>query len=451
MKPNHTSRLLAVCASLALSATAGLHAANIIAFNFTPIGTGLGAAGGGQTFKPSDATEAGSSPTLNLTEFSLWRGTGGTSTSQVSPTTYLVIYNGNPDTATQIGASSNSLNIGLLDAGGTQYRWTFASLSLDATKEYWAVLSNSPTDNNVLQPAGTWLQMSLQTITPNFTGGVSVIASRNKHQTNTTDLRFVATFTSTDAVFAVTSISVTQPDLVGLTFTSQAGKQYEVLSGTDPASITKSEGLVVANGPSTRFTRSAPLAGREFFRVADRGPAPPILAEGFESGDGGFTSANKGSGTEWTHGIPDSSGAGGSVSTGNAGSAKCWATNLGAFAGSGDGGFYTAGTDVCLRSPVLDLTNVTTAVLSFTQAMDIEIGHTAVVNIIDDTSETVMAKIHTSTPDPDTGDSPWQAVAPIPLPAIALGQRVRIEWRFTGDGDDTYLGWYIDDVLVTRQ
>ena len=71
------------------------------------------------------------------------------------------------------------------------------------------------------------------------------------------------------------------------------------------------------------------------------------------------------------------------IITGNAGSANCWATKLGDFDGSGDDGFYFAGTDVFLRSPVIDLTNVAAASLSFAQAMDIEDGHAAVVNIKD--------------------------------------------------------------------
>jgi hypothetical protein len=70
----------------------------------------------------------------------------------------------------------------------------------------------SPTDNNVLQSVtgtGTWLQMSLPTI-----------------------------------------------------------NHDEVLSGSDLSAINKSEGTVAANAARTRFTRTAALTHREFFRVA---------------------------------------------------------------------------------------------------------------------------------------------------------------------------------------
>ena len=38
--------------------------------------------------------------------------------------------------------------------------------------------------------------------------------------------------------------------------------------------------------------------------------------------------------------------------------------------------------------------------------------------------------------------------ATIALPPAALGQPIRLEWRFTG-GTDAFLGWYIDDVTVS--
>ena len=154
----------------------------------------LGSAGGGQAFTPGDAAGAAPQETLDLVEFSMFRGTGGTGNSQHSPTTYLVIYDGDPDTATQVGVSSNFVATSITDFGGTRYTWNFDDLTLDADTEYWAVLSNNPVDDNILQPGGTWLQMSLQTTNDAYPNGVSIIANRNKHNLGVIDLRFVAVF-----------------------------------------------------------------------------------------------------------------------------------------------------------------------------------------------------------------------------------------------------------------
>jgi hypothetical protein len=36
---------------------------------------------------------------------------------------------------------------------------------------------------------------------------------------------------------------------------------------------------------------------------------------------------------------------------------------------------------------------------------------------------------------------------PIPIPAAAIGKKVRVEWVLNGQGTG-YFGWYIDDVSV---
>ena len=68
---------------------------------------------------------------------------------------------------------------------------------------------------------------------------------------------------------------------------------------------------------------------------------------------------------------------------------NCWGTDI------GNPGYYVANTDVSLLSPIIDLTSVTEATLSFALAMDIDpAGHTLVVNIIDDTTEDVWPVKH---------------------------------------------------------
>ena len=132
------------------------------------------------------------------------------------------------------------------------------------------------------------------------------------------------------------------------------------------------------------------------------------------------------------------------MTEGNDGPAQCWGTDI------SNPGFYLAGTDVCLSSSVFTLGDVA-ATLSFAQALDIEglVGHSLVVNIIDDTTDVVIvADIHTSMDD-DITTTNWETVSNIEISGDALGQDVRIEWRFKGADNNGYIGAYIDDVLVT--
>ncbi len=247
--------------------------------------------------------------------------------------------------------------------------------------------------------------------------------------------------------FMITGIVVTQPDTVSITFNSTAGKLYGIDASTTLAGFTPI-GEIVATGPTTVFTRTGVnLLDREFFRVADLGDAPPLLSEDFENGNGGFTTEDKsagGTGSDWQFGTPDSVGFdNNSVQSGNGGSANCWGTDI------SNPGYVTSGTDTCLRSPVIDLTNLTSATLNFAEALDIEENDLAEVYVVEaDTGDVVAGPIHTSS-DATTSSAHWAEVGPIPLPAEAFGRQVRLEWRFTKvDAGTDYLGWYIDDVIV---
>jgi hypothetical protein len=93
--------------------------------------------------------------------------------------------------------------------------------------------------------------------------------------------------------------------------------------------------------------------GQLFARLKVSGLPVILLDEDFEAGDGGFTVATAG-GSAWQYGDPDTSDlGGGSVTTGNGGSDKCWGTNL--------NGAYAAGTDTSLRHPDLAGKRMTSA------------------------------------------------------------------------------------------
>ncbi|WP_193212652.1 hypothetical protein [Luteolibacter marinus] len=249
-----------------------------------------------------------------------------------------------------------------------------------------------------------------------------------------------------DAPFAITAIEVTAPDAVELTFNSKAGHLYDIQANLDLGTF-GSIGQVIASGASTTFTRSGvTLVDREFFRVEDLGVAPPLFSADFESDDGGFTVvdlSSGGTGSDWQHGTPASSGIGGAVTTGSGGSAKCWGTDI------GDPGFVNTDTSTSLRSPVIDLTSVTAATLTFSQALDFDVSDVAEVYVIEAGTDTVIAGPIYTAVDDDIVAANWSTVAPIALPPAAFGQSVRLEWRFTRlNTSSDWLGWYVDDVVL---
>jgi len=232
-----------------------------------------------------------------------------------------------------------------------------------------------------------------------------------------------------------------------LEWDSQVGKAYNLRTSTDldgPISTWDIlEGDIAATPPVNRV--NVPADGPRRFYAVEEFEAPPIFTTDFEADNGDFTVVDHsgGTGSVWQWGDPDSSGDGGSVLTGNDDSTNCWGTDI------GNPGIYATGTDTSLISPVIDLSEVPNALLSFAEAIDIMPGDTFLVNVIDDDiSEGItvlQAAVHTSTPDPDITSADWKPVSNI---AITGGRPVRIEWRFTGNNDGSYLGAYIDDVEV---
>lgn len=232
-----------------------------------------------------------------------------------------------------------------------------------------------------------------------------------------------------------------------LAWDSQPGMLYNVRSSpglSGPISGWTLVGGAIAATPPGNTMNVDPTATTLFYAVEEY-PAPPVtlLNETFEANDGGFTVVTAG-GTPWAYGDPESTETGEwAVTTGNAGSAKAWGTNL--------VGTYAAGTDTSLRSPVIDLTGATSATLSFARAIDSPLGsspkHTLEVNVID-VATSAKTSVVAPFEDPEAAASPWKTIS-VSIPAEALGKSVYLEWRFTGDGDGFYMGAYIDDVVVT--
>ncbi len=238
---------------------------------------------------------------------------------------------------------------------------------------------------------------------------------------------------------------------------SQPGKLYDLLTSTDLADPISEwpiyddgetpHGGIPAAGETTTLTAVPSADPRRFFalREYDAPPPPPLLNVDFEDDNGGFTTSTD-AGTAWEWGTPTSTGFGGTVSAGNDGSAKCWGTGI------GNPGFYAnPTTNSRLISPGIDLTSVAAAELSFAHAIDLVSTDSAVVRVFNtDTDEEIVGGAFPLTiSDDNLSAAPWEASGPLVLP---VGAPIRIEWILSGTGGTTedFMGWYIDDVLVTE-
>lgn len=250
--------------------------------------------------------------------------------------------------------------------------------------------------------------------------------------------------------FEWNSLPGMQYDLVSSTDLSLPVETWPVYDEDGPGGVEGYENIPNA-GSTTTLTDVQASGPARFFALVEE-EIPPLLSEDFELDDGGFTVIDRsagGIGSDWAHGDPNSDGGagGGAVTEGNGSSTNCWGTDI------GNPGTYASGTDTSLISPVIDLTAVTAATLSFAQAIDILSPDALVVNLIEadiggDIVTVIGAPLHTADDTGTTTEADWNTISGLDL-AAGLGQEVRIEWRFTGNGDGTYIGAYIDDVLVT--
>lgn len=230
--------------------------------------------------------------------------------------------------------------------------------------------------------------------------------------------------------------------------TALTGLDYSVWTSINLATWTLDGGATLTPGSmvdeveTVAVQLSAALLSQPklFVRIGAAAP-PPLFSEDFEGEVDGFTVSTT-SGTNWERGVPNSPSQGGGAATSANSGTKCWATNL--------IGGYAANTDTSLRSPIINLTGVSSANLSFALSIDAPAGHTLEVSVIGADNTTVIANVLPPTGDVDPNTSPWQTIGPVALPAGALGQPVRFQWRFIGNGDGFYNGAYIDDVLLTE-
>ncbi|MDB4690599.1 immunoglobulin domain-containing protein [Verrucomicrobia bacterium] len=191
------------------------------------------------------------------------------------------------------------------------------------------------------------------------------------------------------------------------------------------------EGLSMEDQGDGRF--SVTFANPEnmgFYQIVSL-PPPPVFEDDFESGAEGWT--HGGSQDEWELGTP-TAGPNGAASGSNA-----FATDL-------DGNFEP-NTDAWLLSPVIDLTEVTIANLSFSEfhAVDVEIDfHNVSVNILDGDSGDLIQQVFLQ-----AGSTADWTQRNIRLAGPNAGRKIRIEFRLVTDTVEQNFGFYIDDVIVT--
>ena len=189
-----------------------------------------------------------------------------------------------------------------------------------------------------------------------------------------------------------------------------------------------------------RAVADLPLQGPQvYFRVREVIP-PPALRDDFESGQGDWTIGvdDANGNTNWELGAP-SGGVFGAPVSAHSGTG-CFGTNL--------AGTYEVHANIWLRSPVIDLTAVTEATLTFFHHRDIETTFDAgSVRVLDAANLAELGLVQEVVEGTSVG---WEQFSRR-LPGSALGKEVLLEFRFQSDelAPEAQSGWYIDDVKVT--
>ena len=236
-------------------------------------------------------------------------------------------------------------------------------------------------------------------------------------------------------------------DELRLSWESEAGKLYNLRSTLDPGSAAPLEWPVfgghidlVATPPENTLTIPLPDELSRFF-VVEEFNAPPVIffEDDLESGAQGWSTAvNDATGTtQWELGSP--SGSTGPL-TGANGSANAWSTNL---------GDYGPNSNISLRSPTIDLSDATSAELTFEAFRDADgFGDSAVVRFLRASDQTQLGA--ETDIDMEVFDSSYRSLS-IPVTAEALGENVIIEWTFVSDASaDAFSGLTIDNIEVAE-
>ena len=168
---------------------------------------------------------------------------------------------------------------------------------------------------------------------------------------------------------------------------------------------------------------------RGFYRVGVTAPQP-IFYDDFEDGAPGWT--HGGANDSWALGVPTSGP--GEAQIGE----NVWATNL--------NGTYMENSDAWLRSPAIDLSDVSTATLSFWEWRHVDSNiqfHRTIVRVLD---AGTLVEIEELSRRAGTSDG-W-VLRTLSLGEESVGRPVVIEFRLQSDEFNMRDGWYIDGVMM---
>ena len=160
-----------------------------------PLGNdNFGSRSTGQTFTPGIGTvpSVGMGTALLMTQITLYQGNSGATAP--SATTYLNIYDADPNAGGSfVGSSTNSV-----DTNGPSFRtpmtWEFTPLPLSTTTEYWAIMSSTSSAGALDVAVSLETELRNGPPGPNvYAGGAGLIANIVPHP-NSLDARFEVVF-----------------------------------------------------------------------------------------------------------------------------------------------------------------------------------------------------------------------------------------------------------------
>lgn len=240
-------------------------------------------------------------------------------------------------------------------------------------------------------------------------------------------------------------IELNGPDLV-FRWESKPGKLYDILSAPDlttpPASWTPLVSGLAATPPINTATYPRPADPTHFYAIGERDP-PPIFFDDFEGVPGNWTTGSDGAaGTLWELGNPDGLAFSGPLAAYSPD--NCFGTNV--------GGEYQVDANIWLRSPGIDLSDVTSATLIFRQWVDIYEfvpGDLGTLRILDATDlPGTVTELAVLEAEVQGATNSWVEYSAA-LPPAAMGEIISLEFRLVSDEiADFFAGWYIDDVLL---
>ncbi len=233
-------------------------------------------------------------------------------------------------------------------------------------------------------------------------------------------------------------------DLV-ISWPSVLGKLYNLRSETDLSNgepvtwpIYDGNQDIVATPTTNTLTFPLPADSERYFVIEEfDAPPVPVFEDNFENGQGGWATGvddtNPGD-TNWELGSPDAPG----PLTAPSGS-NCFGTNLTAN--------YQPDADIWLRSPAIDLSLAGEATLNYSEFRDIEeTFDSGEIRILNAADNSVLAVVNSGIEGTTMGL--WENIS-TKLPASAMGNLIKIEFRLMTDNIGDFPGWYLDDVSVT--